>query len=126
MLFDINGYQWYITCSGCATETCDARSRWSSMRGLHFFMPVSERKYYMAKNFLTYEQQLHILEYDKQLAIPNHEYATKKLEELSYYSLIGGYKSLFKHAPSNKYIHALLLMNWFLSTTLMKSCALYF
>ncbi len=57
------------------------------------------------KNFLTYEQQLHILEYDKQLAIPNHEYATKKLEELSYYSLIGGYKSLFKHAPSNKYIH---------------------
>ncbi len=42
-----------------------------------FFMPVSERKYYMAKNFLTYEQQLHILEYDKQLAIPNHEYALK-------------------------------------------------
>ena len=73
--------------------------------GSTFFMPVSERKYYMAKNFLTYEQQLHILEYDKQLAIPNHEYATKKLEELSYYSLIGGYKSLFKHAPSNKYIH---------------------
>ena len=60
MLFDINGYQWYITCSGCATETCDARSRWSSMRGLHFFMPVSERKYYMAKNFLTYEQSNYI------------------------------------------------------------------
>lgn len=51
-----------------------------------FFMPVSERKYYMAKNFLTYEQQLHTLEYDKQLAIPDHEYATKKLEELSDYS----------------------------------------
>ena len=32
--------------------------------GSTFFMPVSERKYYMAKNFLTYEQQLHILEYD--------------------------------------------------------------
>lgn len=59
----------------------------------------------MAKNFLTYEQQLHTLEYDKQLAIPDYKYATKKLEELSYYSLIGGYKSLFKHAPSNKYIH---------------------
>ena len=64
----------------------------------------------MAKNFLTYEQQLHILEYDKQLAIPNHEYATKKLEELSYYSLIGGYKSLFKHAPSNKYIHGVTFL----------------
>ena len=105
ILFDIARHQWYIICSGCAAETCDARSRWSSMRGLHFFMSVLERKYYMAKNFLTYEQQLYILEYDKQLAIPNHEYATKKPEELSYYSLIGGYKSLFKHAPSNKYIY---------------------
>ena len=37
ILFDITGYQWYIIRSGCATETCDARSRWSSMRGLHFF-----------------------------------------------------------------------------------------
>ena len=27
----------YIIGSGCATETRDARSRWSSMRGLHFF-----------------------------------------------------------------------------------------
>ena len=38
ILFDITGYQWYITRSGCATETCDARSRWSSMRGLHSFI----------------------------------------------------------------------------------------
>ena len=34
----------------------------------------------MAKDFLTYQQQLHILEYDKQLTISNHEYATKKLD----------------------------------------------
>ena len=73
--------------------------------GSTFFIPVLERKSFMAKNFLTYEQQLHTLEYDKQLVVPNREYAAKKLEELSYYSLIGGYKSLFKHAPSNKYIH---------------------
>lgn len=70
-----------------------------------FFMPVIERNYYMGKNFLTYAQQLHILEYNKQLVISDHKYAAKKLEELSYYSLIGGYKTLFKHAPSNKYIH---------------------
>ena len=37
ILFDITEYQWYIIRSGCATETCDACSRWSSMRGLHFF-----------------------------------------------------------------------------------------
>lgn len=59
----------------------------------------------MVKKFLTYEQQIYALEYDKQLSIPNHEYAFKKLEEIGYYSLIGGYKTLFKHAPSNKYIH---------------------
>ncbi len=29
--------RWYIIFSGCAAETCDSRSRWSSMRGLHFF-----------------------------------------------------------------------------------------
>lgn len=59
----------------------------------------------MPKIFLTYEEQLHTLEVDKQLSVPHPGYALKKLEELSYYSLIGGYKSLFKHAPSNKYIH---------------------
>ena len=59
----------------------------------------------MAKTFLTYQQQLQILEQDKQLSIPNHDYAKQMLEEISYYSLIGGYKSLFKHNASNKYAH---------------------
>ena len=59
----------------------------------------------MAKTFLTYQQQLHILEHEKQLAIPDPDYAKKMLEEISYYSLIGGYKSLFKHNASNKYAH---------------------
>ena len=59
----------------------------------------------MAKTFLTYQQQLQILEQDKQLSIPNCDYAKQMLEEISYYSLIGGYKSLFKHNASNKYVH---------------------
>ena len=59
----------------------------------------------MAKTFLTYQQQLHILEHDKQLTIPDPDYAKRMLEEISYYSLIGGYKSLFKHNPSNKYAY---------------------
>lgn len=54
---------------------------------------------------MTYKQQLHTLEHDKQLAIPDPEYAKRMLEEISYYSLIGGYKSLFKHNASSKYIH---------------------
>ena len=59
----------------------------------------------MAKTFLTYQQQLQILEQDKQLSIPNCDYAKQMLEEISYYSLIGGYKSLFKHNASNKCAH---------------------
>ncbi len=92
--------------SGCAAETCDARSRWSSMRGLHFFYTTTkEEGVRLAKTFLTYKQQLHILEHDKQLTIPEPEYAKRMLEQISYYSLIGGYKSLFKHNSSNKYAH---------------------
>ena len=76
------------------------------MRGLHFFYTTAkEEEVHLAKTFLTYQQQLHILEHDKQLAIPDPEYAQKMLEEISYYSLIGGYKSLFKHNASNKYAH---------------------
>ena len=59
----------------------------------------------MTKTFLTYQQQLQILEQDKQLSIPNPDYAKQMLEEISYYSLVGGYKSLFKHNASNKYVH---------------------
>ncbi len=59
----------------------------------------------MAKIFLTYQQQLHTLEYDKQLIIPDSKYAKKMLEEISYYSLIGGYKFLFKNNTSTKYIY---------------------
>lgn len=59
----------------------------------------------MAKIFLTYKQQLHTLEHVKQLTIPDPKYAKRMLEEISYYSLISGYKSLFKHNASNKYVH---------------------
>ena len=53
----------------------------------------------MAKIFFTYEQQLN------NLIIPDTDAAKLTLEKLSYYSLIGGYKELFKHTPSQKYIY---------------------
>lgn len=40
---------------------------------------------------------------EKSLTIPDILYARNTLSELSYYSLINGYKNLFKHAPSGKY-----------------------
>ena len=75
------------------------------MRGLHFFYDINQEEgTNLTKTFLTYQQQLQILEHNKQLAIPNPNYATKMLEEISYYSLIVGYKSLFKHKASDKYL----------------------
>lgn len=59
----------------------------------------------MAKIFFTYEQQLDKLQNEKDLIIPDMESARMTLEKISYYSLISGYKQLFKHAPSQKYLH---------------------
>ena len=57
----------------------------------------------MSKIFFTYEQQLNKLQQEKGLIIPDIISATKTLEQLSYYSLISGYKQLFKHTPSQNY-----------------------
>lgn len=59
----------------------------------------------MSQTFLTYEQQIDKLLSEKMLSVPDKEYAAKTLEQLSYYSLIGGYKKPFKHAASGNYKH---------------------
>lgn len=59
----------------------------------------------MSQIFFTYEQQLNKLKSEKALSVPNEKEAKKVLEKLGYYSLIGGYKEPFKHAPSGKYKH---------------------
>ncbi len=59
----------------------------------------------MTKHFFTYEQQLETLQNAKGLIIQDTATATLTLEKLSYYSLISGYKQLFKHLPSKKYIY---------------------
>ena len=70
------------------------------------FYTMNQREWlHMAKIFFTYEQQLNKLQLEKDLIIPNTTVAKLTLEKLSYYSLIGGYKQLFKHTPSQKYIY---------------------
>lgn len=59
----------------------------------------------MEKKFLTYDQQIENLQKEKQLTISDVPAAIHMLEHISYYSLIGGYKDLFKHKPSGKYLH---------------------
>ena len=57
----------------------------------------------MAKPFLTYEQQILILESEKLLIVPDHDYAEKTLRQIGYFALIGGYKSPFKNPTTKKY-----------------------
>ena len=57
----------------------------------------------MAQTFLTYEQQLNKLINDKNLIIPDKEYATNILKQIGYFALIGGYKDLFKNNTTKKY-----------------------
>ena len=57
------------------------------------------------KTFFTYDEQIEKLEKEKQLVISDPEFAKNTLQKLSYFSLIGGYKDLFKHKPSGNYLH---------------------
>jgi len=57
------------------------------------------------KTFFTYDEQIEKLEKEKQLVISDPDFAKSTLQKLSYFSLIGGYKDLFKHKPSGNYLH---------------------
>lgn len=59
----------------------------------------------MAQAFLTYDEQLDKLQTEKELSIPDLSYAKNILQQISYYSLIDGYKELFKPLRSGKYYH---------------------
>lgn len=57
------------------------------------------------KPFFTYDEQIKKLKKEKQLVISDPDFAKNTLQKLSYFSLIGGYKDLFRHKPSGKYLH---------------------
>lgn len=57
------------------------------------------------KPFFTYDEQIKKLKKEKQLVISDPDFAKNTLQKLSYFSLIGGYKDLFKHKPSGNYLH---------------------
>lgn len=57
----------------------------------------------MEKTFLTYEQQIDKLINEKGLIISEKEYAKFVLKRTSYYSLISGYKDLFKNPTTKMY-----------------------
>lgn len=73
--------------------------------GVHAWAPfyISLGGLVLSQTFFTYEQQIDKLINEKNLCIPNKKFAEETLEQLSYYSLIGGYKEPFKHASSGNY-----------------------
>lgn len=54
------------------------------------------------KKFLTYQEQVNLLK-SKGLSIPNDDVAISVLKEYSYYSLISGYKDIFKLEKNGNY-----------------------
>ena len=57
----------------------------------------------MPKIFLSYDQQIEKLKNEKNLQIDDEVYAKEILRQTSYYSLIGGYKDIFKNPTTKKY-----------------------
>lgn len=55
------------------------------------------------KPFLTYEEQLSNLEEKKNMKFTDRAFAVSKLQDLSYYALIDGYKNLFYNPMTRKY-----------------------
>ena len=57
----------------------------------------------MLKIFLNYDQQIENLRNEKNLEIGDISFAKEVLRQISYYSLIGGYKDIFKNPTTKKY-----------------------
>lgn len=57
----------------------------------------------MAKPFLTYQQQLDKLINDKKLIINNTDFALEKLQDIGYFTLVGGYKTPFRDSMTRIY-----------------------
>ena len=55
----------------------------------------------MSKPFLSFEDQINKLKVEKELSIPDLDYAERILKEIGYFGLIGGYKEPFKN-PTTK------------------------
>lgn len=57
----------------------------------------------MAQKFLNYDEQINKLINEKDLIVKDREYAISMLKQISYFSLIGGYKNIFINPTVKKY-----------------------
>ena len=71
--------------------------------GPPFFIYGSEGGEKVAKPFLTYQQQIQKLIDDKHLIIHDTFWAERKLQDIGYFALIGGYKNPFRDSTTRVY-----------------------
>ena len=64
---------------------------------------MTEKALKPIKPFLNYEEQIRNLIERKGMIITDREVATSKLEDISYFALIDGYKNLFYNPMTRKY-----------------------
>lgn len=56
-----------------------------------------------SKTFLTFDQQIDLLKNEKHIIISDEQYAKEMLQHIGYFSLIDGYKHLFRVPLTQKY-----------------------
>lgn len=57
----------------------------------------------VSKHFLTFSQQVEFLKNEKRITISDSQYAEKMLQQIGYFSLMSGYKQLFRVPFTKKY-----------------------
>lgn len=55
------------------------------------------------KDFSTFTQQVESLKTEKHILVPDYQYAEETLQRIGYFSLMGGYKHLFRIPLTKKY-----------------------
>ena len=80
----------------------------------------------MDKPFKTYDELLDFLEKEKELNIPDREKAKHVLAKISYYSLVTGYKDIFKDKTTGYYKPDVVLMTYIVCIDLIENFGVFF
>ncbi|ANU50329.2 abortive phage resistance protein [Enterocloster clostridioformis] len=71
--------------------------------GISLFYIIGDFNMMASKHFLTFSQQVESLKNEKHIEISDSQYAEKVLQRIGYFSLMGGYKQLFRIPFTKKY-----------------------
>lgn len=71
---------------------------------------MTEKALKPIKPFLNYEEQINNLIEQKGMIVNDHKFTVSKLEDISYFALIDGYKNLFYNPMTRKYKEVLQVL----------------